>query len=133
MKAEQEVKTIVEGLAAILMELVDTEDPVEVGSDTAYEIKVTNTGSKAETDVRLICTVPAQMKIKAVHGPVKYDVVGNDIVFQPLPQLTPKTDAVYKVTVTAVQKGDARFKAALTTTDLVEPVVKVEPTKVYAE
>jgi len=41
MKAEHELKTAVEGLSAILMELVDTEDPVEVGSDTTYEIKVT--------------------------------------------------------------------------------------------
>jgi len=133
MKADQEIKTMIEGLSAIQMELVDTEDPVEVGSDTAYEIKVTNTGSKAETDVRLVCTVPTLLKLKNVQGPVQYNVVGNEIIFQPLPRLAPKADVVYRVTVTAAQKGDARFKASLTTSGLVEPVVKVEPTKVYAE
>ena len=133
MKAEHEIKTVVEGLSAVQMEVVDTEDPVEVGSDTAYEIKVTNTGSKAETDVRLVCAVPIQLKLKGVQGPCKYDVVGNEIIFQPLPRLAPKADVVYKVTVTAVTKGDARFKASLTTAGLVEPVVKVEATKVYAE
>ena len=133
MKAEQELKTAVEGLSAILMEVVDTEDPVEVGGDTAYEIKITNTGTKAETDVNLVCTIPPQLKLKSIQAPVKYDVVGNDIVFQSLPRLSPRADVVFKINVTAVVKGDARFKASLTTASLVEPVVKVEPTKVYAD
>jgi uncharacterized repeat protein (TIGR01451 family) len=133
MKAQSELKTSVEGLSAILMEVVDVEDPVEVGADTAYEVRVTNTGSKAETDVKLICTLPAQMKLKRVQGPVKYEVIGNEIVFEPLARLAPRADVVYTVTVTAVQKGDARFKAALTTASLVDPVIKVEPTKVYAD
>jgi uncharacterized repeat protein (TIGR01451 family) len=133
MKAEQELKTSVEGLSAILMEVIDTEDPVEIGSDTAYEIKVTNTGSKAETDVKLICTVPPQLRLKAVTAPMKYQVVGNDVIFAPLPRLAPRADVVFKITVTAQAKGDARFKAALTTASLIEPVIKVEPTKVYGD
>jgi hypothetical protein len=133
MKAEQELKTAVEGLAAILMEVVDTEDPVEVGGDTAYEIKITNTGTKAESDVNLICTIPPQLKLKSIQAPVKYEMVGNDIVFQTLPRLSPRADVVFKINVTAVVKGDARFKASLTTGSLIEPVIKVEPTKVYSE
>ncbi len=133
MKTEQELKTAVEGLAAILMELVDTEDPVEVGGDTTYEIKITNTGTKAESDVNLICTMPPQMKLKSIQAPVKYEMVGNDVVFQTLPRLSPRADVVFKINVTAVMKGDARFKASLTTGSLIEPVIKVEPTKVYSE
>jgi uncharacterized repeat protein (TIGR01451 family) len=133
MKAEQELNTAVEGLAAILMEVVDTEDPVEVGGDTAYEIKITNTGTKAESAVNLICTIPPQMKLKSIQAPVKYEMVGNDIVFQTLPRLSPRADVVFKINVTAVMKGDARFKASLTTGSLIEPVIKVEPTKVYSE
>ena len=133
MKAEHELKTAVEGLSAILMEVIDLEDPVEVGADTAYEIKVTNTGSKAETDVRLVCTIPPQLKLKSINAPMKYEVVGNEVVFQPLPRLSPRADVVFKIAVTAQVKGDARFKASLTTASLVEPVVKVEPTKVYSE
>ncbi|MCE9530904.1 MAG: DUF11 domain-containing protein [Planctomycetes bacterium] len=133
MKVDQELKTAVEGLSAILMELVDVEDPVEVASDTAYEIKVTNTGTKAETDVKLVCTIPAQLKLKNIQSSQKYDVVGNEIIFQPLSRLAPRADVVYKLTLTAVAKGDARFKASLTTSSLVEPVVKIEPTKVYGD
>lgn len=133
MKAEQELKTVVEGISAISMEVVDTDDPVEVGADTSYEIRIANTGTKAESDVKLVCAIPPQMKLKSVTGPARYEMVGNDVVFQSLPRLAPRADAVFKVTVTAVAKGDARFKTSLTTASLVEPVTKVEVTKVYAE
>src|SRR5262249_50531155 len=56
LKAESACKTVVEGLSALLIELVDTEDPIEVGGDTAYEVRITNTGSKTETDIKLIAT-----------------------------------------------------------------------------
>lgn len=46
LKAESEISTRVEGLPALLMELVDVDDPVEVGKTTSYEIRVTNTGTK---------------------------------------------------------------------------------------
>jgi hypothetical protein len=133
MKSEQELRTAVEGLSAILMEVVDVEDPVEVGGETAYEIKITNTGSKAEGDVKLVCSIPPQMKLKSIAAPVKYEVVGNEVQFQSLSKLSPRADVVFRVVVIAETKGDARFKASLTTATLVEPVIKVEPTKVYAD
>ena len=54
LKAESELMTRVEGLSAILTEVVDTEDPIEVGAETVYEIRITNTGSKTETDLKLV-------------------------------------------------------------------------------
>lgn len=132
-RTEKEMSTKVEGLSALLMEVVDTEDPIEVKADTAYEIRITNTGSKDETDVKLVCTVPAQFKVKAVSGPVKYSVVGNEVVFEPISKLAPRADATFKVVVTAVAKGDARFKATLTSAGLTEPVIKQESTRAYED
>ena len=43
-------------------------DGVEVGADTAYEIRVTNTGSKTETNLQLICTVPDKMEFRGARG-----------------------------------------------------------------
>ena len=130
-RAERELATKVEGLSAILMELVDVDDPVEVGSETAYEIRITNTGSKVETEIKLLCSVPPQFEVKTAQGPVKFQQEGSEVVFDVLPQLAPRADVTYKVMVKAKTKGDARFKAQLTTSSLVEPVVKVESTRVY--
>ena len=47
----EEVITV-EGLAAILFEVVDVADPIEVGGETTYEIRVVNQGTKtASTSV----------------------------------------------------------------------------------
>ena len=132
-KTEKELATKVEGLSAMLMEVVDTDDPVEVKADTAFEIRITNTGSKFENDVKLVCTIPPQMTFKDAQGPVKFEVIGNEVVFQTLPKLAPRADASFKVIVTAVAKGDARFKATLTSGGLTEPVSKQESTRVYED
>lgn len=135
LKVEGEVVTKVEGLSALLMEVVDTEDPVEVRSDTTYEVRVTNTGTKAETDVRLTCTIPPQFQVKEVKAPegVRVQFTGQEVIFEAIPKLAPRADAIYRITVTAVAKGDARFKATLTSTNLVEPVHKEESTRVYED
>lgn len=133
LKADKEVATTVEGLSAISMEVSDVEDPLEVGAETSYEIKITNTGSKTETDLKLVCNIPTQLEFKSATGPVQFDQIGTDVVFQPLGKLAPRADVVFKLVCKAKVKGDARFKAQLTTTSLVEPVVKVESTRVYED
>jgi Domain of unknown function DUF11 len=132
-RAEKAVVTKVEGLSALSMQVADTDDPVEVGAETSYEVRVTNTGSKDETEVKLVCTIPPQMKLKAARGPGKFEVVGNEVVFEPVKSLEPRSDLTYRVTVTAQTKGDARFKATLTAGGLSEPVIKQESTRVYAD
>ena len=131
--AEGEVATQVEGVSAISMEVRDTDDPVEVGADTTYEIVIANTGSQPETDLKLTCTLPPQMKLKTIEGPVRYTLTGADINFEPVPKLAARGDMVFRVRVSAIADGDARFKAQLTSKNLVDPVVKVESTRVYKD
>ena len=101
LKAENEAMTRVEGLSALLLEVVDTQDPIEVGADTSYEIRITNTGTKTETDVRLACTIPDQMQLKLAQGPVRFQEQGKMVVFEPLPKLAPRADAIYRIFVKA--------------------------------
>jgi uncharacterized repeat protein (TIGR01451 family) len=133
LKAESEHITRVEGLSALLLEVVDTEDPIEAGGDTAYEIRITNTGSKTETDIKLVCTVPDKMEFKNAQGPVRYAPEGKMVVFEPIPRLAPRADAIFRVNVKALQPGDVRFKVQVTSTNLVEPVIKMESTRIYSD
>ena len=100
-KTEAEVSTLVEGLATLVMEVVVLDDPVEVGNDTAYEIRVTNTGSKTETNLQLTCTVPDKMEVRKVQGVagVQHRIEGKEIVFDVLPKLAPRADAIYRINV----------------------------------
>lgn len=133
LKAEGEIMTRVEGLSAILLEVVDTEDPIEVGADTSYEIRVTNTGSKTETDIKLVCLIPEQMQFKAAQGPVRYHEQGKEVVFEPLPKLAPRADAIFRVNVKSVAEGSVRFKCMITSTNLQEPVAEQEATRIYTD
>jgi uncharacterized repeat protein (TIGR01451 family) len=135
LKTEADITTRVEGLPALLMELVDLDDPVEVGADTAYEIRVTNTGSKTETNLQLICTVPDKMEFRGAKGAAdcKFHVNGKEVVFEPLPRLAPRADAIYRVNVRGIAPGDLRFRASITADGLTQPVLKEESTKVYGD
>ena len=64
---------------------------------------------------------------------MKYEVIGNEITFLMLPTLGARAETMYKVTVTAAVKGDARFKVTLTSAGLTEPLTKQESTRVYDE
>lgn len=133
LKQEQAVVTRVEGLSAIMLEMVDLDDPIEVGAETSYEVRITNTGSKTETDVKLVCMVPEKMQFKGATGPVKFTQNGNEIIFEPIPRLAPRADAIFRITVKTTAAGVVHFKSRLTSTLLTEPVTKEEATRIYSD
>ena len=45
--ATAQMKTAIEGTASLILKIVELDDPVEVGRETAYEVRITNKGSKA--------------------------------------------------------------------------------------
>jgi hypothetical protein len=133
-KVEGEALTRIEGLSALQLDVSDIEDPVEVNGESTYEIRVTNTGSMTETDVKVVCTLAAdKMQLKAATGPGNGRVEGGEVVFDPLPRLAPKADAVFKVTVKCTAAGTVHMKARVTSAGLTEPVTKDESTRVYAD
>ena len=135
LRAESEVVTHIEGLPALLMELADADDPVEVGANTSYQVRVTNTGTKSESNLQLVCVVPEQMKCLDARGPAGcvFKVEGQQVVFQPLGQLAPRADAIYRVYVHCLRPGDCRFRAQITADGLSNPVLREESTRVYGD
>jgi uncharacterized repeat protein (TIGR01451 family) len=133
LRAESELATRVEGLSALLVELVDTEDPIEAGGETSYEVRITNTGSKTETDLKLVAVVPDKMEFKSATGPAKFRVEGKNIIFESLEKLAPRADAIFRVNVKALAAGQCLFKIQVSSTNIVDPVVKFESTTIYSD
>jgi uncharacterized repeat protein (TIGR01451 family) len=131
--SESELVTRVEGLSALMVEMVDTEDPIEVGGDTAYEVRITNTGSKTETDIKLVAMVPDKMQFKNAQGPVRYREEGRMVIFEPIEKLAPRADAIFRLNVKALDPGTVLFKIQVTSTNLPEAVLKTEATRIYAD
>ncbi|MEQ8208861.1 MAG: hypothetical protein RH917_03445 [Lacipirellulaceae bacterium] len=130
-RAERQLQ--VEGLAALKFEVVDSVDPVEIGSETTYEIRVMNQGSKAAANVQIVATLPEGMRAIDARGETRHAIQGNRVVFTPLAQLTPKAESVYRIQVQGVRPGDQRVKVQITTDEIQQPITKEESTRVYAD
>jgi uncharacterized repeat protein (TIGR01451 family) len=133
LKDQREETVAIEGLAAINFQLADVNDPVEAGGQTSYEIRVTNQGSKAAANIRVVAVAPAEMKLISAEGPVRYQIEGQRIVFEPLKQLGPKSDASFTVKVKALEPGDLRMQVQIATDEIREPITKEESTRVYGD
>ena len=133
LKAENEQNIAVEGIAAIKFHVADIEDPVEVGGETSYEIRVVNQGSKAARNVRVVAVVPPQMKPLGGSGPSRHTVDGGRVIFDPLSRLAPKADTKFTVRVQTIEPGDLRLRVMVLTDGLREPVTKEESTRVYTD
>ena len=134
--SQADVATRVEGLSALLMELVDGDDPLEIGADTTYEIRVTNTGSKTETNLEVECTIPEGMKLQTVKcaSGVSHRVTGSKVIFTPLARLASRADVLYRVQVQGIRAGDQRFRGRMINADgLSQPVLREESTRVYGD
>ncbi|HEX7378096.1 MAG TPA: hypothetical protein VF278_13335 [Pirellulales bacterium] len=131
--AEQEEVVSVEGVAAILFQLADLADPIEVGGETTYEIRVVNQGSKAATNIELLATFPPQIKPRSAHGPTRDSVSGQEVRFAPLGRLPPKGETTYQIRAQGIAAGDLRVQVQLVTDEMQSPVTKEESTRVYAD
>ena len=130
---EKEQPVLVDGIAAILFQVADTVDPVEVGGETTYEVRVVNQGSKAAANVRLAVLLPPELQPLAAEGPTRHGLDANRVVFDGLARLAPKAETVYRIRVKALRPGDLRARFQLLTDDMQTPVTKEESTRVYAD
>jgi uncharacterized repeat protein (TIGR01451 family) len=130
---EKEQPVVVEGIAAVLFQVADSVDPIEIGGESGYEIRVVNQGSKAASNVRLTATLPPELQPLAADGPTRYAVQGNTVVFEGLARLAPKAETIYHVRVKGIRPGDLRARFQLLTDDMQTPVTKEESTQVYAD
>jgi len=133
LSARNEQAVTVEGVSAILFQVLDVADPVEVGAETSYEIRVVNQGSKTATHVELMVTLPPELKPLAADGPTQGRIQGNKIFFEPLGALAPRADTTFRVRVRGERPGDLRTEVQLKTAEMEQPVTKEESTRVYLD
>ena len=119
------------GIAAILLEVIDVTDPIEIGDNETYEIAVTNQGSDYSTNIRITCTLEDTMQYVSSSGPTKGTLDAKTVTFDPLASLAPKAKTTWKVVVKALSAGDVRFKVEMIEDCLKRPVEETEATNFY--
>jgi uncharacterized repeat protein (TIGR01451 family) len=132
--SDQTVKEVtVEGIAALMFEVVDMDDPIEVGGETSYEIRVVNQGSKAAGNVQVMAIMPPGLRALSGHGDTRHAVQGERVIFAPIPQLGPKAESTFRIQAQGVRAGDQRIRVQITTDEIREPITKEESTRVYSD
>jgi uncharacterized repeat protein (TIGR01451 family) len=123
----------VEGLAALVFEVADSEDPIEVEGVTDYVVRVGNQGTKAATGVRLTATLLGDLEPVEAQGPSGHRVENLTVSFEPLAKLAPSEEAVYRVRAKGRTAGDQRVQVQITSEDHPAPITKEETTRVYLD
>lgn len=128
-RAETPVKA--EGIPALRFEVSDVDDPVEVGKEAVYEIRLLNQGTGPCTNVQIVAELSEGTSAAGATGPTTGRVTGQQIVFDPIPQFGMKGEAVFRVRVRGDLAGDHRFRVRMACDQVKTPVTKEENTRFY--
>jgi uncharacterized repeat protein (TIGR01451 family) len=119
--------------AELLHTVKDADDVIEVGSETSYVVKVSNVGTKAATNVRIVAILPPEIQGTAGEGPTKAAGDASRIEFEPLTTLNPQEEVTFKVIAKGVAAGDHIIRVQLSSDEWPTPVTREESTRVYED
>jgi uncharacterized repeat protein (TIGR01451 family) len=131
-EASAQAASDVQGIPAILLEVVDTEDPIQVGGTEKLYVTVTNQGSAPDNDIVVKVDFEENLDYVASAGPTQgksEDV--KSVEFAPLASLGAGQKATWEVTAKAVKEGDHRTTIVMTSDAISRPVQETEATRIY--
>ena len=129
LRESSEACTLWRGISALLLEKADNPDPIQVGENTTYTVKVTNQGTADDTNVKVVVEFPAEIDpVSASNGGV---VDGKTVTFPAFPRLAPKQAFEYSIVAKGAKAGDARVKFIRTSDGIPAPTTAEESTRVY--
>jgi len=117
----------------ILIESIDTVDPVAVGAETEYQVTLTNLGATLARDLEVRFEYPAaNMTIEAVTGSftVQTDDPGR-MSFHPLPELASGGSAKLTIRVRTTAAGDVRVKSIVDGPGFAKPIEESDSTTIF--
>ncbi len=114
-----------------MLEAADLQDPVAVGNNVIYKIKVTNQGNGSDSNIRVTAFLPAEEGYVKADGITPASVDGQMISFAPVTSLAAKDVATWEITARALKAGNVEFKVNVTSDSVRRQAGKTESTKLY--
>jgi hypothetical protein len=119
------------GVPGLTMDMTDACDPMVCGDSGAYRVHVTNQGSAADENVRIVVCFPDLIEPTSIDSSCEGEISGNKVIFAPVAKLEPGCSLDYTIHTKALQAGDARVRVELHSNSLQNPVVEEESTYIY--
>jgi len=126
-------EVFVDGIASLGFEIINKVDPVELGREASYEIRIFNRGTKASSNVNIRVQLPDDMRFIAAEGPAQYNISGSIVDFVNLHQLMPGEVKTYLIRAQCLAAGDQRVLVQVQSDEMEKPVTKEENTNVYGD
>lgn len=124
-------ETLVRGIPAVLFEVIDLNDPVRVGGEVNYVIKVLNQGTEPLSHIRLQGRLEDSQQFIAGSGATEVAGIEHSFNSAPLPMLDVGQEATWRVNVKAVEAGDVRLNVDLSMDQFERSVSESEATMQY--
>ena len=125
-------KMNVQGIPAILLEAVDTEDPIQVGKMEKFRVVVTNQGTAPDSHIVLKIDFEKNFDYVSSSGPTQAKAESSKAVeFASLVSLAPGQKATWEIVAKATDEGDHRASIHVKSDSIERPVEKIESTRVY--
>ncbi len=118
------------GVTGVLVEVVDDPDPIQVGENTTFTIRVTNQGATRDIQNIAISSV-FQQQLDPVNASSGATVSGKTVTWPVVPTLAPKQSVTVTVIGKGVSAGDHRLETRVTTAERPNPIIELESTTVY--
>lgn len=128
-----EAVTRVEGVASVVLDVIDADDPIEVAGETTYEIRLTNRGTQPARQVQPAAKLPVELQAVEATGPTTGKIDGQTVVFEPIEALAPGQTEVFRVRVLCKKEGQVTFRAFYRDADHPNAVAEEEVTRVYQD
>ncbi|MEY3275871.1 MAG: 60 kDa cysteine-rich outer membrane protein [Verrucomicrobiota bacterium] len=116
------------GVSAVLVEVVDDPDPIQIGESTTYTIRITNQGNADLTNIKSSAEFKAEVTPVSSQGGT---VSGKSVSFPTIPRLGAKQAVTYTITAKGAGEGDHRLIVKVQPDGWEAPVTEEESTRVY--
>ncbi|MFH0985109.1 MAG: hypothetical protein V1882_06185 [Candidatus Omnitrophota bacterium] len=120
------------GMPAILLEVIDTEDPIQVDGMEKFYVTVTNQGNADDSNIVVKVDFEENLDYVASAGPTQGRSTNvKSVEFAPLATLAAGKKATWEVSAKAVKEGDHRTSVKLTSDAIQRSVDETEATRIY--
>ncbi|MDO8491373.1 MAG: HD domain-containing phosphohydrolase, partial [Dehalococcoidia bacterium] len=114
------------------MALIDSSDPVAVGDQYTYTIKVLNQSTANDIhNMTIVAVVAEETAYISADGVTSFTVAGREVRFGPVAELKPGATVVFHVKVKGTSPGAAVFNATMRWDEFGDAIVGQEGTTVF--
>jgi uncharacterized repeat protein (TIGR01451 family) len=128
----QSISTRVEALADLQLVVNDPRGAVPVGTETAYEIRIVNRGTKAAEDIQVLGYFSDGIEPTAVSG-WQGTLAEGQVQLETIPRLGPGQEMTVKISAQALRSGSHVFQAELDCSNPETHLVHQESTRFYGD